>query len=47
MKLIKRLANLGYGSRKEMQKLVRMGAITDADGTPLDDDSDTAHADIR
>ena len=47
MKLIKRLANLGYGSRKEMQKLVRMGAITDVDGAPLDDDSDTAHADIR
>ncbi|ESQ94174.1 pseudouridine synthase [Asticcacaulis benevestitus] len=47
MKLIKRLANLGYGSRKEMQKLIRMGAITDAAGSPLDDDSDTAHADIR
>jgi 16S rRNA pseudouridine516 synthase len=47
VKLIKRLANLGYGSRKEMQKLVRMGVITDVEGAPLDDDSDTAHADIR
>ncbi|CAL4866511.1 Ribosomal small subunit pseudouridine synthase A [Asticcacaulis sp. MM231] len=47
MKLIKRLANLGYGSRKEMQKLIGMRAITDAAGSPLDDDSDTAHADIR
>lgn len=47
MKLIKRLANLGYGSRKEMQKLIRIGAITDAAGVPLDDDSATAHSDIR
>ncbi|ESQ83430.1 pseudouridine synthase [Asticcacaulis sp. AC466] len=47
MKLIKRLANLGYGSRKEMQTLIRMGAITDAAGTPLSDDTDIAHEEIR
>ena len=47
MKLVKLLANLGYGSRKEMQKLIRMGAITDAEGVPLDDDSAIAHTDIR
>lgn len=47
MNLIKHLANLGYGSRKEMQKLIRLGAITDADGNALDDDADVAHADIR
>ena len=47
MKLVKLLANLGYGSRKEMQKLIRMGAITDAAGAPLDDDSAIAHGDIR
>jgi 16S rRNA pseudouridine516 synthase len=47
MKLVKRLANLGYGSRKEMQKLIRIGVITDAGGGALDDDSDIAHADIR
>ncbi|ESQ75092.1 pseudouridine synthase [Asticcacaulis sp. AC402] len=47
MKLIKLLANLGYGSRKEMQRLVRMGAVTDAAGNPLDDDSAAAHHDIR
>ncbi len=47
MKLVKHLANLGYGSRKEMQKLIRMGAVTDADGNPLKDDSAIAHADIR
>ncbi len=47
MKLVKLLANLGYGSRKEMQKLIRMGSITDATGEPLDDDSAIAHGDIR
>lgn len=47
MKLIKRLANLGYGSRKEMQKLIRMGAITDAAGASLDDDTDQPHGEIR
>ena len=47
MNLIKHLANLGYGSRKEMQKLIRMGIITDAAGTPLDADAAVAHDDIR
>jgi len=47
MKLIRRLANLGYGSRKEMQKLIRMGAITNAVGERLDEDADTAHDNIR
>lgn len=45
MKLIKHLANLGYGSRKEVQRLLRMGVFTDADGQPLNDDA--AHADIH
>ncbi len=30
MKLIKLLANLGYGSRKEVDKLLRSGAVTNA-----------------
>jgi len=47
MNLIKHLANLGYGSRKEMQKLIRMGAITDAAGAVLDDGAAVAHDDIR
>lgn len=47
MKLIKLLANLGYGSRKEMQHLIRRGAVTDAAGNALDDDSAIAHDDIR
>ncbi|WP_328838514.1 pseudouridine synthase [Methylobrevis albus] len=47
MRLVKLLGNLGYGSRKEMQALIRAGRITDAAGTPLEVDSKTDHADIR
>jgi 16S rRNA pseudouridine516 synthase len=32
MKLVKLLANLGYGSRKEVDKLLRSGAVTNALG---------------
>jgi len=32
MKLVKLLANLGYGSRKQVQLMFREGLITDADG---------------
>ena len=32
MKLVKLLANLGYGSRKEVQRLIRAGAVTDING---------------
>ncbi len=35
MKLVKLLANLGYGSRKEVDRLLRAGMVTDADGRPL------------
>ncbi len=47
MKLVKHLANLGYGSRKEVQKLLRMGVFTDAGGGSLEDDAGVAHDDIR
>ncbi|MDC7694571.1 pseudouridine synthase [Asticcacaulis sp. DXS10W] len=47
MRLIKLLANLGYGSRKEVQKYIRMGIVTDAEGNVLKDDAKTAHEDIR
>jgi 16S rRNA pseudouridine516 synthase len=47
MKLIKHLANLGYGSRKEVQKLLRLGAFSDAAGGALGEDADVAHGDIR
>jgi 16S rRNA pseudouridine516 synthase len=35
MKLVKLLANLGYGSRKEAEKLIKGGVVTDADGNVL------------
>lgn len=35
MKLLKRIANLGYGSRKQVMAMFREGRITDADGAPL------------
>ncbi|HJU38872.1 MAG TPA: 16S rRNA pseudouridine(516) synthase [Tahibacter sp.] len=47
MKLVKLLANLGYGSRKEVAMMLRDGVFTDAHGEPLDDDARIAHADIR
>lgn len=47
MKLVKQLANLGYGSRKEVQRLIRSGAVTDADGRPLGESELPPHPDIR
>ena len=47
MKLVKLLANLGYGSRKEVTQLFRAGRITDASGDVLYADDTVAHADIR
>jgi 16S rRNA pseudouridine516 synthase len=35
MKLVKLLANLGYGSRKDAQRLIRSGAVTDDTGHVL------------
>jgi len=35
MKLVKLLANLGYGSRREAQRLIRSGAVTDDSGRVL------------
>ncbi len=47
MRLVKLLANLGYGSRKEMQQAIRHGWVTDSDGNRLKADAKTAHEDIR
>ena len=32
MKIVKHIANLGYGSRKQVQWMFREGRITDAEG---------------
>lgn len=47
MKLVKRLANLGYGSRRDAAAMFREGRITDADGEVLYADDQVEHARIR
>jgi 16S rRNA pseudouridine516 synthase len=47
MKLVKLIANLGYGSRKQVTQLFRSGRITDAAGEVLYADDQVAHGDIR
>lgn len=47
MKLVKMIANLGYGSRKEVTAMFREGRITDADGEVLYADDKVEHARIR
>ena len=46
MKLVKLLANLGYGSRKEVQRLIRSGAVTDAVGNVLGENDLPPHDQI-
>lgn len=47
MKLVKHLANLGYGSRKQVQQMFREGLFTDAQGEVLYADDKLAHEAIR
>lgn len=47
MKLVRHIANLGYGSRREVQWMFREGRITDADGDVLYADDKVAHEAIR
>jgi len=47
MKLVKLIANLGYGSRKDVTRLFRSGRITDADGEVLYADDAVPHERIR
>lgn len=47
MKLVKLIANLGYGSRKQVASLFREGRITDPQGDVLYADDTVAHADVR
>ncbi|MGV8961065.1 MAG: pseudouridine synthase [Stenotrophomonas sp.] len=47
MKLLKHIANLGYGSRKQVTAMFREGRITDADGEVLYVDDKPAHEAIR
>ena len=47
MKLVKLIANLGYGSRKEVAWMCREGRITDASGEALYADDDVEHGQVR
>jgi 16S rRNA pseudouridine516 synthase len=47
MKLVKLIANLGYGSRKDVAWMFREGRITDADGEVLYADDKLPHERIR
>jgi 16S rRNA pseudouridine516 synthase len=47
MKLVRLLANLGYGSRRQVAQLFREGLVTDAAGDVLYADDKVDHADVR
>jgi 16S rRNA pseudouridine516 synthase len=47
MKLVKLIANLGYGSRKQVAAMFREGRITNAAGEVLYADDQVEHAQIR
>lgn len=47
MKLVKLLANLGYGSRKDVQRMIRSGAVTDDSGRVLGEGELPPHERIR
>ena len=47
MKLVKTLANLGYGSRKQVALMFREGRVTDAAGEVLYADDRPAWSDVR
>src|SRR5690606_2934652 len=47
MKLVKHLANLGYGSRKEVAWMFREGRVTDANGEVLYADDPLDHDNVR
>lgn len=46
-KLVKHIANLGYGSRKQVTQLFRDGRVTDAAGEVVYTDDVRAHGDLR
>lgn len=47
MRLVRRIANLGYGSRKEVARMFREGRITDAAGEALYADDAVEHDAVR
>jgi 16S rRNA pseudouridine516 synthase len=47
MKLLRTIANLGYGSRRDVIAMIGEGRVTDARGELLYADDEPAHADVR
>ena len=47
MKLVRLIANLGYGSRKQVALMFRQGLVTDARGEVLYADDRVDHAEVR
>jgi 16S rRNA pseudouridine516 synthase len=47
MKLLRTIANLGYGSRRDVTALIREGRVTDAQGDILYADDEPRHDDVR
>jgi 16S rRNA pseudouridine516 synthase len=47
MRLVRLIANLGYGSQKEVRAMIRDGRLTDSAGAPLSMDSRIDHSAIR
>ncbi|MBC7952799.1 MAG: pseudouridine synthase [Rhodospirillaceae bacterium] len=47
MRLIRLLANLGYGSQKDVRAMIRQGRVTDAHGTELTVDTRARAEDVR
>lgn len=47
MTLIRLLANLGYGSRREVEKMIRTGVVTDAAGNVMNDNSRVGRDELR
>lgn len=47
MKLVRLIANLGYGSRKQVAQMFRQGLVTDAAGEVLYADDRVEHAHVR
>lgn len=46
MRLVRLVANLGYGSQKEVRAMIRDGRLTAAGGEPLAGDARTPHAEV-
>ncbi len=47
MRLVRLIANLGYGSRKQVTAMLKAGRVTDAAGTVLPADARVEHAQVR